>query len=278
VENTRSTVVSVRLNDAAIEAVDLLVNSGLAQSRSEAAAQFVAIGVKNAADLLREAGDLAERVRSIRREMFDAVRARDVSRVQQLLDQDSTLVNGTGESGETPVLTAVYHGAREVADLLLARGATLDLFEAAAVGATDRLMEILNAAPDMVTAYSQDGWTALHLAAFFGHPIAASYLIGRGAPVDAVGKNRMANMPLHAALASGRTDVARVLIAAGAPTDVPDGAGWTPLQLAAANGNGEMVAELLKRGARKDAVNNKGETALALAEAKGYTAVADLLR
>jgi uncharacterized protein len=271
-------VVSVRLNDAAVEAVDLLVNAGLAQSRSEAAAQFVTIGVKNAADLLAKAGDLAEQVRRIRREMFDAVRARDVSRVQQLLDQDSSLVNGAGESGETPVLTAVYHGAREVTELLLARGASLDLFEAAAVGATERLMEILDAAPEMVAAYSHDGWTALHLAAFFGHPIAASYLIGKGAQVTAVGKNRMANMPLHAALASARTDVARVLIAAGAPIDLPDGAGWTPLLLAAANGNGDMVAELLKRGARRDTVNNQGETALALAEAKGYTAVADLLR
>lgn len=181
------------------------------------------------------------------------------------------------DGGETPVLTAVYYGAREVADLLLARGATLSLFEAAAVGAADRLREILTTAPDLLNTYSHDGWTALHLAAFFGHPGAAAYLIEQGAAVSAIGRNGMANTPLHAALASNRSDVARLLIKAGADVSIGDGAGWTPLHLAAANGNRELVAELLERGARPDTATDKGETALALAAAKGHAEIAALL-
>ncbi|HWI64751.1 MAG TPA: ankyrin repeat domain-containing protein [Symbiobacteriaceae bacterium] len=277
-ESARSTVVSVRLDENAIAAVDCLVNSGLAQSRSEAVAQFVAIGVKNASDLLQQAGELAERLQQVRREMFDAVKSKDVSRVRELLEQDASLVSAVGDGGETPVLTAIYYGAREVTDLLLARGATLSLFEAAAVGAADRIREILSDAPTRVADYSHDGWTALHLAAFFGHPGATALLLGKGAPVSAVGRNGMANTPLHAALASNRTDVARILLEAGAEVDLGDGAGWTPLHLAAANGNREMVEELLQRGARPDAATAKGETALSLAEAKGHAEVAGLLR
>ena len=56
----------------------------------------------------------------------------------------------------------------------------LDVFEAAALGEVDRLREILDGEPTSATAYSGDGFTALHFAAFFGGPEAAELLLERG--------------------------------------------------------------------------------------------------
>lgn len=273
----RNTVVSVRLDDLAVQAVDLLVQAGLAQSRSEGVAQLVTIGIRNAEELLTSAREVAGRVQAIKQEMFAAVQARDISRVQELLDQNAALANASSESGTSAVLAAVYMGARDIAELLLARGAELNLFEAAAVGARDRLKEIAGTDRHLVRAYSHDGWTALHLAAFFGHAEAAAYLLEQGAPISAVSRNGMANTPLHAALASRRTEVARVLLQAGAPIDVVDASGWRPLHLAAANGLLEMVEALLDRGAEASPRNKDGLTPLKLAREKGHDAVAALL-
>lgn len=276
--SSRNTVVSVRLDALSLEAMDLLVQSGLAQSRSEAAAQFIAIGIRSGEEMLRQARELAERVQAVKNEMLGAVKARDVSRVRALLDENASLVNARTEEGDSPLLTSVYYGAKEVTELLLARGAELNLFEAAALGETERVREILTADPQLTNTYSHDGWTPLHLAAFFGHAGTALYLLGEGADVRAVSHNRMANTPLHATLASRRTDIARLLLQAGADVTAVDPAGWTPLHHATYNGDEEMVPLLLQRGARIDARNGKGQTPLEVAVEKEHEGIAQMLR
>src|SRR5205085_5329151 len=139
-------------------------------------------------------------------------------------------------TGQSAILTAVYNDRKEIANLLVARGATLTLFESCAAGEFDRVERLLASGAD-VNAFSEDGWTPLHLAAFFGHARVAELLLAHGADTAARSTNPNANTPLHAALAANQKMVAGLLIGHGADVNAADGGGWRPLHLAAANNN-----------------------------------------
>lgn len=211
-------------------------------------------------------------------DLIAAIKVRDAGRVQALLDQDPGLVHIHSSDGESAVLTAVYYGAREIRDLLLSRGAVLDLHEAAAVGDAGRIQALLATGEVAVDAYAADGFTALALSAYFGHLEAARALLGAGASVRARAHNGLDNTPLHAATAGRHSDLAALLLTAGAPVGEQDGAGWAPLHLAADNGDLRIITLLLEYGADVSQRGPGGETPLAKAEQKGHTAALDLLR
>src|SRR5438309_11436897 len=99
---------------------------------------------------------------------FDAIQHGDVSTVESLLANHPALLEARSSGGLRPLTVATYSGAAAVTQLLIDRGAELDVFDASALGATDRLHDLLHRQPDLVHAYSDDGWTALHLAGHFG--------------------------------------------------------------------------------------------------------------
>ncbi|KEO82419.1 ankyrin repeat domain-containing protein [Tumebacillus flagellatus] len=274
----RTNVISVRLDDTSIAVIDLLVQAGLSASRSEAAAQLITMGIQSAEDLIRQARELADNLQRIKREMLDAVKTRDIKRVQELLAADSSLANAPSEREDSPVLMSVYYGAKDITTLLLSRGAELTMYEASATGNTQRVRELVEADPTAINNLSHDGWTALHLAAFFGHRETAEVLLANGADHRIFSTNEMGNQPLHAAVAGRRTDVARLLIESGAELNTPSEPGWTPLHLAAQNGDLEIIEMLLARGVELNAKNNQDKTPLAYALEEGHTAVADLLK
>jgi ankyrin repeat protein len=106
-----------------------------------------------------------------------------------------------------------------------------------------------------VAAYSHDGFTPLHLAAFFGHQELARLFLDRGADVNARSKNTTFapdNTPLHAAAANRQVDVAALLLERGADVNAKDGHGFTPLALAANSKSDLLMLMLLERGARSD--------------------------
>ena len=78
------------------------------------------------------------------------------------------------------LLQAIYRGDRARADELLAGDPELDVFEAAAVGRTDRLRELLDQDPALANGWADDGFQPLGLASFFGHVEAARLLVERG--------------------------------------------------------------------------------------------------
>lgn len=215
----------------------------------------------------------------IRQEMMSAVKARDVARVRTLLDQEPNLANTRTAEGDSPLLLSIYFGAKEITELLLARGAEPNLFEAVALGQTERVRERVTADPRLLHAYSHDGWTALHLAAFFGQSGTVAYLLQAGADVRAIARNGNGNTPLHAALATRQDEIARQLLATGSDVNTPDAAGWTPLHHASYNGSLEMVTLLLERGARVEARGGQGQKSpREMALEKEHTAVATLLQ
>src|SRR3982074_1321818 len=105
---------------------------------------------------------------------IDAIKAGEFERVKAMVSAEPTLIDARSRTGESAILTAVYHRQKEIVNLLVARGATLSIFEASAAGELERVERLLNA--DTINEYSADGWTPLHLAAFFGHTKVAELL------------------------------------------------------------------------------------------------------
>jgi ankyrin repeat protein len=210
--------------------------------------------------------------------LAEAARSGDVATLRSLLEADPELANGRTDQGESPVLLAAYHQQPEALAVLAAH-ANLDVFEAAVVGRTERLDELLSGDPALVRARTSDGWTALHLAAFFGPPVSTERLLAHGAEVGRVSDNAQANTPLHAALA-GRGDpvVIELLLAAGADVKAKAAQGVTPLHVAAARGDAEFVRKLLAQGADPTVSMADGTTPAAMADARGHPEVAALLR
>jgi uncharacterized protein len=210
-------------------------------------------------------------------DLFAAIKSGDFERVKLLVSADPALVNARSSTGESAILTAVYNGRKDVANLLVARGATLTLFEACAAGEFDPVEQLVGAGA-AVNVFSPDGWTPLHLAAYFGHPKIVELLLGQAADVTAKSRNANGNTPLHAALAGNRKVVVGLLIGAGADVDAEDAAGWRPLHLAAANNDLDALKGLVAQGAAVAAVNKDGLTPIALARQRNHAEAAAFLQ
>jgi ankyrin repeat protein len=168
-------------------------------------------------------------------------------------------------------MEAQYRLDRATVDRLLAAGHEPNVHEAAAVGDTARLRELLDGDPELVHAWSPDGAQALHFAAFFGHPDACGLLVERGADVNSHARGFNGVAPINSAAANDAKDndvctaIARLLLEAGADPDAAQGGGATALHSAAAGENAELVRVLVSRGADPDRPMDDGRTARALA-------------
>lgn len=202
-------------------------------------------------------------------ELFIAIEAGNVGGVGSILDADPSAGSARDGSGVSALMRALYRFDPYLVEIVKARAGAFDVFEAAALGDVDRLRSVLDDEPSGATAYSGDGFTALHFAAFFGHPDAVSLLIDRGAEVDAFGRGWMTGTALHSGASRLQSEVVRVLLEAGANPDVRQSGGWTPLHAAAMNGDLASVELLLAAGADAAATNDEGRTVADLAAESG---------
>lgn len=177
----------------------------------------------------------------------------------------------------SPILSALYRGDREEAEKL-AETSRLDLFEAAALGRPDGVKEALGKSPHLASATTDDGFTALHLAAFFSADVAcARLLLNAGTDVNALADNETGLRPINSAAAAGSSGIVKLLLGRGADVDAIQNGGFTPLHSAAANGNAELVSVLLDFGADRTRTTDDGRTAQALANERGHAETARLL-
>lgn len=186
-------------------------------------------------------------------------------------------MNAVDEKGLDAFTTAKYSRKDDIAALLLERGAKISIFSAAMIGDDARIRELAGQDRSLVSLMSHDGWTALHLAAFFGHLSSAKALIEAGAPVNARGTNQMANMPIHAAVAGRKADLVALLIENAAAVNARQHGGWTALHGAAQNGDLSIANLLIGAGAEIDARADNQQTPLDLAMLKGHQDMVDIL-
>jgi ankyrin repeat protein len=183
------------------------------------------------------------------RTLLDAIAAGDVETVRELVAADATLAGCRDSRGVSARMLARYHGQTEIVGILVDAGPELDVFEAAALGADERLEELLAHDRSLVAARSADGFTPLHLAAFFGHPQAALLLVEHGADVSDVAQNDMRVQPLHSAVAARQLGIAALLLDHGADPNARQQGDHVPLDAARQNGDEALVELLLARGA-----------------------------
>jgi ankyrin repeat protein len=149
------------------------------------------------------------------------------------------------ESTAQPVLYfAVNRGNKEIVDLLLEYGATIDLKCCLSWAAGER-----------------------------GNPEIVQMLIDRGADVN----DYDLEPPLMTAASQGRADLVRLLLNAGADVDARDDEGWTALMEPAGEGHKEVVELLIAAGVDVNARNNEGLTALKYATEKNQTEIVEML-
>ena len=177
------------------------------------------------------------------KELFEAVRAGDLARVKERVAADPSLA----------------------------------IFAAAILGDTEQITELLTANRSLIGLLSTDGWTPLHLAAFFGKTEAVRLLLNKGALVNAKSTNPMQNMPLHAAAAGRHVEAAKLLIDHGAPVNARQHGGWAPLHAAAQNGDVELATALIAAGADVNVRADNNQMPLDLALTKGQQAMVDYL-
>ena len=178
---------------------------------------------------------------------------------------------------ESPVLAALYAGeparARE-----LARGRELDVFEAAAVGDSGRLADLLAGDPPAARARTADGFTALHYAAFFSRNAdCARALLDAGAEPDAVADNDTDLRPINSAAGSGASEIVALLLERGADVDAAQRGGYTALHSAAHDGNEELARMLLAAGADPARATDDDRTPADLAAEAGHPKLARAL-
>lgn len=184
-------------------------------------------------------------------DIHKVVQQGDTAKVKDLLKKDPALVNRKNERGQTPLHIALLRGKKEIAALLIARGAD-------------------------VNAESTSNITPLMLAAFFGHKDAALLLIDKGADMTKAHDSGMT--PLLFAVSRGHKEVVELLIDKGAPVNVTDKLGGTPLLIAALSGQKAVVEVLIAKGVDINAANSRGSTPLSVAIREGHNDIAELLR
>jgi uncharacterized protein len=202
-------------------------------------------------------------------DLFAAIDAGDVDRVRATLDADPSLAMARDHEGVSALLRARYRRDRALVEAVKARVASLDAFEAATFGDLDRLAVLLAADPDLSELRSGDGFTALHLAAFFGQDDAVRLLLARGADPDARGTGWMTGTPLNAAASARHATVVALLLEAGADPDAAQRGGWTPLHSAAHNGDPRTVELLLAHGADPAAMDDDSRSVGDMARENG---------
>lgn len=179
-----------------------------------------------------------------------------------LANVSSTVDIDAGDAnGWTALHLATQSGSALLVDLLLTRGANMNLLTAFDCSGP----------PDPPLRVPRTD-TALHLAVQHAHLGIVRLLLGHnGVDPDIV--NHDNQTPLLQAVLSGQNEIAIALIDGGANPDAGDDDGRTPLLVASRAGSHELVKALLQHGARVDVMSKFGETPIKKAPSEDIRAI-----
>jgi ankyrin repeat protein len=165
--------------------------------------------------------------------IFDLIDSGDADGVRELVARDPAAAAAHDEHGLTALMRAAYRGG-DVFAAVRAASPPLEPFDRIMVGESEGLP-----APD---AWTPDGFTGLHLAAFAHNAAAAEKLLDAGADPNAISTASFAQVtPLGTCAFANAVEVARVLLARGADPSIAEGDRNTPRAVAEANGFDDLV-------------------------------------
>ncbi len=211
-------------------------------------------------------------------ELFRYVGQGNAAAVAEMLRYRPELARARDQSTLSVLQFARYMGQGDILELLIALDPPLDIFEAAIIERVETVRALLAHDRSLATAYSADGFTALHFASYFGSTGAIEALLEGGAQIEAVTHNFLTNMPLHAAAAGGRIEACRLLLRSGADPNAKQHGGFTPLMAAAFQNDRALVELLVARNANVDLRNDEGKTAADVGAGLGNMEIAARLR
>ncbi len=204
-------------------------------------------------------------------QIIEAIQNNDIDRVRELLNKKPQLAEIQTPSGLSIIQLSAYLKNEELTSLLLNHKKELDLFEACAIGKINAVKKQIEKNPGLLGSFSNDGFTPLGLACYFGHHEIADFLIKKGAQINIASKNGFEVTPLHSAVAGSHLAIVKLLLDNGANPNAEQIAGIRPLHAAAHKGESEIVELLLKNGADPNARNEEGKTAADLAMGKALS-------
>ncbi|KAM4797642.1 LOW QUALITY PROTEIN: ankyrin repeat domain-containing protein 50-like [Urocitellus parryii] len=201
--------------------------------------------------------------------------------IRTLLDNGAS-VNQCDSNGRTLLANAAYSGNLDVVNLLVSRGADLEIEDAHGLAARQGHTKVVNCLIGCganINHTDQDGWTALRSAAWGGHTEIVSALLYAGVKVDCADAD--SRTVLRAAAWGGHEDIVLNFLQHGAEVNKADNEDRTAL-IAAAMGHREIVEHLLDHGAEVNHEDVDGRTALSVAAlcvpaSKGHASVVSLL-
>jgi pectate lyase len=210
------------------------------------------------------------------RSLQEAAAEGDVEAVRSMIVHGVD-VNGREDSFfKTALHRAAMNGHKNVAEVLLAKGANVDardsyvsspLHYAAQNGHTDTVGLLISKGAD-VNAKNGAGEPPLQGAARFDRKDTIQLLLEKGATIATI----------HLAAHMGDLAKTEAFIQGGANVNAWDGHGYKPLHYAAQNSRKQAIELLLAKGADVNAKNWEGRTALDLAKQRGHKEIAELLR
>ncbi len=201
----------------------------------------------------------------------------DKEGIRKLLLENPSLINSSTSHAVSPLMLSCFFNKPEATSALLEFVKDISLFEASSVGKFDEVAHQIYQNPDAINDFSDDGFTALGLACYFGKEEVARYLVLKGADVNLPSKNGFNVFPLHSAVAGNFLNISKMLIENKAHVNIIQQSGLTPLHSAAQNGNIELIILLLEKGADTTTRMEGGKLASDLAKEKGYNEIADIL-
>jgi ankyrin repeat protein len=210
--------------------------------------------------------------------LFRAIAHGDDVLVAAILAEQPAMARARDEHRLPALQFARYMGQPRILDELLTAASPLDIFEAAALDRIDDVRELLRRDASLVRALSDDGFTALHLAAYYGAPSALKALLDSGADTEAVTQNFLQNMALHAAAAGGHLEICQLLLERGADPNARQHGGFRPLHTPAFNNHRVMAELFLEHGADASLTNDEGKRPADIAAQNGHMELAALLR
>lgn len=189
-------------------------------------------------------------------DLVDAAARGDLETVRQLLRGGSD-VDSRDAQGRTAVTAAVYANDLDVVQALVEAGADVDiqddmranaLLATGETGNLDILRAVLRAGPDL-NRTNRFGGTALIPAAHRGHVEVVQELVGTAIDIDHVNEPGWTALLEAVILGDGgatHQEIVRILVEAGADTEIADTEGVTPLEHARRSGYAEMI-QILSR-------------------------------